>query len=101
GDEIEQRGFAGAVRTDDQPALAGFDRQIDAAGDAETAERFAQTADGECAHGIRSTDRTTFGRLILRTAERNSRATPGTRPSGMNTTMATKIAPSMKFQRTT
>ncbi len=37
----------------------------------------------------------------LRHAERASRAAPGTRPSGMKMTMATKIAPSMKFQRVT
>ena len=34
-----------------------------------------------------------------RHAERASRTAPGTRPSGMNTTMATKMAPSMKFHR--
>ncbi len=30
---------------------------------------------------------------------RHSRTLPGTRPSGMQMTMATKIAPSTKFQR--
>jgi hypothetical protein len=38
GDEIEQCGFAGAVRADDQAALAGIDRQVDIAGDAQAAE---------------------------------------------------------------
>ena len=44
---------------------------------------------------------TFFVPLIARHAARDSRAMPGTRPSGMNTTIATKMAPSMKFQRTT
>ncbi len=109
GDEIEQRGLAGAVRPDDQPALARLDFQIDVGGDAQAAERFAQALDGKRGHGFGSTagaagcvtGTTFFVPLIARHAERDSRAMPGTRPSGMNTTMATKMAPSMKFQRTT
>jgi hypothetical protein len=41
GDQIEQRGLAGAVRADDQPALARLDFQIDVGVDAQAAERFA------------------------------------------------------------
>src|SRR5580692_4131782 len=110
GDEIEQRGLAGAVRADDQPALAWLDFQADVGGDAQAAARFAQALDGKRGHGFGSTTGAAgcvtgaafgFAPLIARHAERDSRAMPGTRPSGMNTTMATKMAPSMKFQRTT
>ena len=34
GDQVEQRGLAGAVRADDQPPLARRDVEIDVAGDA-------------------------------------------------------------------
>src|SRR5580704_2268855 len=109
GDQIEQGGLAGAVRADDQAALARLDFEIDVGGDAKAAERFAQAFDGKRGHGFGSaagaggcvTGTTFFAALIARHAERDSRAMPGTRPSGMNTTMATKMAPSMKFQRTT
>src|SRR5580700_7869639 len=109
GNEIEQRGLAGAVRADDQPALARLDFETDVGGDAQAAERFTQALDGKRGHGFGSaagaagcvTGTTFFAPLIARHAERDSRAMPGTRPSGMNTTMATKMAPSMKFQRTT
>ena len=39
---LNKRGLAGTVRADDQPALARIDVEIDAGGDAQTAERFAQ-----------------------------------------------------------
>ena len=105
GDEIEQSGFAGAVRTDDQPALAGGNVEIDIGGDAQSAERLAEVADGERGHDCGLAADTAalfvapFCRLAERQAKRVSRTAPGTKPSGMNTTMATKIAPSMKFQR--
>src|SRR5437773_1244782 len=38
GDQVEQRRLAGAVRADDQAALAGLDGEIDAGGDAQAAE---------------------------------------------------------------
>ncbi len=59
--------------------------------------------DGERGHGFASGmagAAPAFCRLNARHAVRDSRAVPGTRPSGMKMTMATKIAPSMKFQRT-
>ena len=54
GDQVEQRGLAGAVRADDQPPLARLDGEVDAAGDAQAAERFAQAVDGERGHGFAS-----------------------------------------------
>jgi hypothetical protein len=47
GDQVEERGLAGPVGADDEPALARLDDQIDARGDAQPAERFVETADGE------------------------------------------------------
>src|SRR5664280_1549100 len=99
GDQIEQRGLAGAVGADDQPAFARLDIEIDIAGDAQAAERFTQAADGERAHGLPSGAGALAGAFILRQASRHSRALPGTRPSGIKMTMATKMAPSRKFQR--
>jgi hypothetical protein len=40
-DQVEQRGFAGPVGADDQPALARLDIEIDVGGDVQAAERFA------------------------------------------------------------
>ena len=51
GDEIEQRGLAGAVGADDQAPLARLDREVDIGGDAQAAERLAQVIDGERGHG--------------------------------------------------
>ena len=42
GDQVEQRGLAGAVGADDQPPLARLDDEIDVGGDAQAAERFAE-----------------------------------------------------------
>ena len=41
GDQVEQRGLAGAVRTDDAERLAGLDGEIDAVGDHQRAEGLA------------------------------------------------------------
>jgi len=43
-DQIEQRGLPGAVGTDDEPALTGLDRQVDARRDAQPAERLGEVA---------------------------------------------------------
>jgi len=43
-DQVEERGLAGAVGADDEPALAGLDRQVDARRDAQSAERLAEVA---------------------------------------------------------
>src|SRR5580698_1159068 len=85
--EIEQRCLAGSIRPDNQSALARLDLKIDIAGDPQTAERFAQPPNRERGHGRRSAAGVgmVLGRLQARTADRNSRATPGTRPSAMNT----------------
>ncbi len=83
----------------------GADIETDVRGDAQAAERLAEVGDDERArgfrvHGFRSASAAALPRRVtLRQAERVNRAAPGTRPSGMNTTMATKMAPSMKFQR--
>src|SRR3974390_2621808 len=45
GNEIEQGGFAGAVRTDDREHLAGIDRQGDGVDGAQSAEGARQTLD--------------------------------------------------------
>jgi hypothetical protein len=47
GDQVEERGLAGAVGADDEPALAGLDRQVDVGGDAQAAERLRQLPDGQ------------------------------------------------------
>ncbi len=107
GDEIEQGGLAGAVRSDDQTAFAGGDVKTDIGGDAQAAERLAQIADGKRGRGhgfgpvadAAVLPAVLFCRFAACHAERVSRTAPGTSPSGMNTTMATKMAPSMKFQR--
>src|SRR5262249_23405464 len=44
GDQVEQRGFAGAVGTDEGLTRAGLDRQRDAANDRRRAERLAHVA---------------------------------------------------------
>src|SRR5262245_1032904 len=103
GDQVEQRGLAGAVRADDQPPLPGLDGKRDVGGDAQAVERFAQPTDGERGHGWRSST----GGLSLELArarsafspQRASRTEPGTSPSGMKLMMATKITPSTRFQR--
>src|SRR6185437_281288 len=96
--EVKQRGLAGAVRSDDQTALAGLHVEVDAASDAQAAERFRQGIDGERAHGFASVLPAGVP-PSLRRARRHSRAEPGTNPSGIRMTMATKIAPSSMFQR--
>src|ERR1043166_6740149 len=105
GDQVEQRRLAGAVRADDQSAFSRCDREGDIRSDVQAAERFAQGADGERAHGFGPASgictAVALSGRTARQAERARRAAPGTRPSGMNTTMATKIAPSRKFQRST
>src|SRR6185437_2702396 len=106
GDEIEQRRLAGAVGTDDQTPLARREFEIEAAGDTQAAEGFFEFMDRQRGHGagFSSVDRTVAGAVadFLPRPLMNSRKScpvPGTRPSGMNMTMATKIAPNIMFQR--
>src|SRR5215469_15725894 len=51
-DEAEERGLAGAVRADDEAALARLDGEIDGGGDAQPTEGLGKTADGERGHRV-------------------------------------------------
>src|SRR5260221_8289231 len=93
GDQMEQGGLAGAIRPDDQPALARRHLQIDRIGHPQAAERFLQITDDERGHRPVSAARRRAA------SARQRRTVPGTSPSGMKMTIATKIAPSTKFQR--
>src|SRR5262249_9718934 len=98
GDQVEQRGLAGAVWADDQPPLARLDAPLDVASDAQPTERLLQAADLERAHWPsslllpRGTAAIAAGPAKScrdrRTPQRHSRREPGTRPSGMKMTMA-------------
>src|SRR5215472_11881222 len=96
GNKVEQRCLARPVGANDQPALSGRDVQIDIGRHVQTAERLAKSLDGEGAHGFASAPPATTVSLCLRLrhARRHRRTLPGTSPSGMRMTMATKIAPS-------
>src|SRR5262249_31771955 len=102
GDEIEQRRLAGAVGADDEPALARLYRERHSVGHAQAAEGLVELFYGERGHrppssrGRRAA--TPRGRAAA-IAHRPRRAAPGTSPSGMKMTIATKIAPSTKFHR--
>src|SRR5262249_30198287 len=100
-DQVEQRCFARAIRADDQPSLAGFDVEIDVGRDVKATKRFAKAGDSERAHDLASALPGIALELgsRLRHARRQKRMVPGTRPSGIRITMATKMAPSRKFQR--
>ena len=102
-DQIEQGGLTRTVWADDQAAFALLDVEIDVAGDAQSTEGFGQLVDDQSVHCRRpaAIGKVGLALALPRQIERVSRTMPGTRPSGMNTTMATKIAPSMKFQRST
>src|SRR5262249_30022170 len=83
--------------------LAGLDIEIDTAGDLQATKRFAQAGDCQRSHGLASAPPVIAPVAALRPrfaqARRHKRAVPGTSPSGIRMTMATKIAPSRKFQR--
>src|SRR6266851_4175404 len=80
GDQVEERGLAGAVGADDQAPLARRHLERDIADGRQAAERFPQVLEAKRSHSL---------------------FTPGTTPSGMNTTMRTKTKPSSMFQRST
>src|SRR5258708_39592173 len=103
GDQIEQRGLAGPIGTDDETPLAGLDRKVDALGDAKAAERFRQSGDGQRRHGGAPAAGLRAGRSVRqrRRAKPQIRTEPGTNPSGMKVMMATKMTPSTRFQRNT
>src|SRR2546430_17512773 len=77
-ERLEERGLAGAVRADDQAPLARRHLQGDVADGRQAAERLPQVLEAKRSHSL---------------------FTPGTTPSGMNTTMRTKTRPSSVFQR--
>src|SRR4029078_11882581 len=101
GDQVEQCRLAGAVRSDDQPALARLDVQVDVGGDVQAAESLGEIPDGEGAHGLASAPPGSVlaRRSRLRQAMRQRRTLPGTSPSGIRIKMATKIAPSRTIPR--
>src|SRR5207249_9475101 len=78
GEEFEERGLAGAVRADDQAPLARRDLERYIVDGGKPAERPLQALDAKRRH------------ILL---------TPGTTPSGINTTMNTNTKPSSMFQR--
>src|SRR5690242_16913574 len=91
-DQAEERGLAGAVGPNDEPPLAGLDSEAHVGADAQPAERSGKPADLERDH------RAASARPNRRKLQRQRRCEPGTRPSGISTLMATKIAPSTRFQ---
>src|SRR5208282_1696444 len=102
-DQIEERRLAGAVRADDQAPLALSDGETDVGGHGQAAERFLQLADLERRHDVLlppQPRRAAAARARrARRMARHSRSMPGTSPSGMKRTIATKMAPSTRFQR--
>src|SRR5262249_53612646 len=102
-DQVEERRLPRAVGPDDQAPLARLDLERHVGGDAEAAERLAEMVHAERAHRPPSPPRAGTaaaprGRPAAR-AQRQTRTVPGTSPSGMNTTIRPKIAPSTKSQR--
>src|SRR5436190_9880534 len=83
-DLINQAGFAGAVRADDDVSLAGDNVEADIVGDDETAERAIEMVDPERSHG-----RALFMRM--------SRIAPQM-PAGKNMTQQIKVMPMMASQ---
>src|SRR3954468_5000759 len=78
GQQVEQRGLAGAVGADDEAPLARRDGERDIGDGRQAAEGFLQ---------------------VLETKRFHSLWNPGTTPSGMKTTMTTKTKPRSMFQR--
>src|SRR6185369_13878593 len=85
-DQIERRGFSGAVRTDDGVTLAFRDAEVEVADDADIAEAFFDGADfdGCSAHARYPRSRATVAALshasaILRQLSRATNAPPTTR----------------------
>src|SRR5262245_41749557 len=119
GDEVEQRGLARAIGADDQAPLSRLDEEIHTGRDPEAPERLLEATHGERAHrpafspgagtraasaaGVRAASGAGPAPRGRRApvAKRQRRAVPGTSPSGMKTTITTKMAPRTKFQRST
>src|SRR3984957_18380553 len=86
GDEIDQCGFAGAVRTDQRVAGAGRQIELDVESDDQRAEALAEATDGQrdLAHGV--------SRL------RSNNERPPRIPFGSIITTAIKMRPIQKYQ---
>src|SRR5947209_9243583 len=90
GDLVEQRGLAGAVRTDDQVPLAWADRHRDILRHRQPAERLVQMDDLQ---RVGSRHRGPPRHLAT------SLVNPGTMPVGISSTMNRNTSPSSMFQR--
>src|SRR5262249_16020609 len=102
GNQIEQRGLAGTVGADDQPALARVDGKAHIGGHAQAPNGLIEGGDRERRHRDASGPAADTGALLPRSAcqpLRHSLTEPGTRPSGMKLMMRIKITPSTRFQR--
>ena len=78
GQQVEERGLAGAVGADDEAPLPRLNAQGNIRDRRQAAEGLLQVLDTKRFHNL---------------------FVPGTTPSGMNTTMNTKTKPSSMFQR--
>src|SRR3989442_110801 len=78
GDQVEERGLAGAVRADDEAPLARRHLERDVVDGRKATKRLSQVLEVKRSHSL---------------------FTPGTTPSGMNTTISTKTKPRSVFQR--
>src|SRR4051794_36208171 len=104
-DEIEERGLAGAVGPEQQPPFSSRNTHRDIADGRQPAEEAIKSGDlqNRCRHRAgslamegASAALSARGRLLK---ERTQRVMPGTRPSGMNKTITTKMTPSRISQR--
>src|ERR1700760_343966 len=91
-DLIEQRGLAGAVRSDDQPALARPHFQGHILRDDQAAKGLLEVHDFKCVlRAHRASPRSAAISLV----------NPGTMPAGITRTMKRNTSPSSMFQRST
>src|SRR5690606_34758685 len=108
-DDIEQRGLAGAVGTDDRVRLSFLDLEIDIGEGAQTSEVLLHVGCmkddvGGCLdHGFASSSAgrpdNDWPEVRCRRRPRSQRTTrwlPSTKPPGRNTTMRTNISPSVR-----
>ena len=87
GHQVDQRGLAGAVRSDQRIALAGREIELDIAGNDERTEALVQAARRQCR-----------GAHAWLRPERTSRAAPPRMPFGRNITTAISSVPIQKYQ---
>src|SRR5262245_44095451 len=92
GDQVHQRGLAGAVGSDQRVAGAALEGEIDVAGDRERAEALVQPADFERrAHDLagrtlapRSSNRPNSPRRANSTTSTSTKPTPNCQNSGLS-----------------